>query len=487
MNAFTELTGSARLKTPFFIAIVVAFASIVGYFIAKGGMIPGFLILVLPVLGYFLNFVFKDPRKGLILTFTINYFIIGLTRYVPGPLGLAIDGMLILIYLAIFFRSFKIKTDWSLAKNDLTLLAAVWYLYALFQLFNPEAVSREAWFYAMRGVSFYFFLTIPLTFLLFSRLKDFNLFFSLLAVFTLLGFAKGLMQYKLGVDPWEQRWLNEGGAITHILFGKLRIFSFFSDAGQFGGNMGFAGLVFGILGINEKNIWKKAFYLTVALCAFYGMMISGTRGSIAVPAVGSVLYILLRKNFKVIIVGGIFLALTFTFFKYTTIGQGNADIRRMRTAFNPNDASLQVRVANQKKFKDYLASRPFGGGIGSCGNWGMRFSPNTFLAQTPPDGWYVTIWAEQGIVGLCLHLFILFYIIIKSSLVTMFKLQDNEIRYKMQALISGIFGIMAASYSSGLIGQMPTGMILYMSMAFLFMAQKLEKEKQDSIQYAISG
>ena len=74
MNAFTELTGSARLKTPAFIAIAVAFAAIVGFFIAKEGMIPGFLILVLPALGYFLHFVFKDPRKGLIFTFTINFY-----------------------------------------------------------------------------------------------------------------------------------------------------------------------------------------------------------------------------------------------------------------------------------------------------------------------------------------------------------------------------------------------------------------------------
>jgi len=476
MNAFTELSGSERLRKPAIITAIVFAAVIIAFSIKGGGLIPAFIVVALPFIGLFFYFVFKDPRKGLIFTFTINYFIIGLTRYLPGPLGLVIDGMLIIVYIAVFFRSFRIKTDWSPAKNDLTLLASIWFLYSIFQLFNPEAVSREAWFYAMRGVSFYFFLTVPLTFLLFGKVKDLRLFFTLWSVFTLLGVAKGVMQFKFGVDPFEQRWLNQGGAITHILFGKLRIFSFFSDAGQFGGNMGFAGLVFGILGLNEKNRMRKGFYFFVSLAAFYGMLISGTRGSIAVPAAGSVVYIILRKQFKMLILGGIFIALAFSFFKYTTIGQGNAEIRRMRTAFDPNEASFQVREANQQKFRVYLSTRPFGGGIGSCGNWGMRFSPDTFLATTPPDGWYTSIWAEQGIVGLSLHLFILLYILIKASFITMFRLKNEEIKTKMQALIAGIFGIMVASYSSGLIGQMPTGIIIYMSMAFLFMARKFEKE-----------
>jgi len=37
----------------------------------------------------------------------------------------------------------------------------------------------------------------------------------------------------------------------------------------------------------------------------------------------------------------------YIFFAHTTIGQGNAEIRRMRTAFDPNEASLQVRLENQ--------------------------------------------------------------------------------------------------------------------------------------------
>jgi hypothetical protein len=61
------------------------------------------------------------------------------------------------------------------------------------------------------------------------------------------------------------------------------------------------------------------------------------------------------------------------FFKFTMIANGNDQVRRMRTAFDPNDASLQVRLDNQKILKGYLDSRPFGGGIGHAGDKAQRF------------------------------------------------------------------------------------------------------------------
>ncbi len=63
------------------------------------------------------------------------------------------------------------------------LAGSIWYAYALFQLVNPEAVSRIAWFYAMRGVSLYMLLTIPLVFIIFDKEKDLYVFLKLWAVF----------------------------------------------------------------------------------------------------------------------------------------------------------------------------------------------------------------------------------------------------------------------------------------------------------------
>lgn len=54
----------------------------------------------------------------------------------------------------------------------------------------------------------------------------------------------------------------------------------------------------------------------------------------------------------------------FFILKFTTIGNSNSAIRRMRTAFNIEDASFQVRIENQKTLKAYMKEAPFGIGIG---------------------------------------------------------------------------------------------------------------------------
>jgi cell division protein FtsW (lipid II flippase) len=146
----------------------------------------------------------------------------------------------------------------------------------------------------------------------------------------------------------------------------------------------------------------------------------------------------------------------------------------MRTAFDPNDASLQVRLANQKLLKAYLASRPFGGGIGLGGVKAQRFLPNAFLSNVATDSWFVLIWVEQGIVGLMLHLFILFYVLIKASFIIMFRIRDPILQVKMAALASGMFGVMVASYGNAILGSMPTAMLIYTTMAIMIGAERLD-------------
>lgn len=477
-GVFEKQYGSELLRNPVYLAALVFVVLGLGYLTAKGGMMSGIGILALPFLITYLYSIFMFPKIGIISIYLLNFTAIGITRYVQGiPLGLSIDGNFVLMYAALFFMSFFKKIPWKNAKNDLVLLAVLWYGYALFQLVNPEAISRVAWFYAMRGVSLYMLLTIPLIFILFDTRKDLDTFLKIWAVLSIIGTLKGIMQKFMGVDAWEQAWLDAGNASTHLLFGKLRVFSFYSDAGQFGAAQGMAGVVFLIIALSEERKKIKWLFIIAGILGLYGLMISGTRGAMAVPVMGFALYLFVKKNIKVMIIGGILGLGVVVFFKYTTIAQSNYSVARMRTAFNPSeDASFLVRQANRAKLKSYLASRPFGGGIGAAGNWGLRFTPNTFLANTPTDGWYVMIWAEQGIIGLSLHLTILIYILLKSMYLIMFKIKDEKLHAIMCALASGYFGIMVASYGNGVLGQLPTGIIVYTSMAYLFLAPKFEEE-----------
>jgi hypothetical protein len=306
--------------------------------------------------------------------------------------------------------------------------------------------------------------------------EDFETFIKIWFSISTFATIWGMKQLFVGMDFAENRWLEMGAKSTHILFGKLRVFSFYSDAGQFGAAQGHVGVVAGILAMGPISKKKRTIYLIVCLLNIYGMAISGTRGALFVVILGFVAYFLISNNMRILVPGAIVGLLVIGMLKYTNIGQQNDQVRRMRTALDPNDASLMARLENQKKLKTYMASRPIGGGIGSAGSWGQRFSPGTFLATTPLDSWYVKIFAESGIIGLFLYLSMLFFILI-NRFKFIFKMTDIDLKFKMAALYGGIFGVCFASYGNQIFGQFPTGSVMYMSLVYIFLAENFLKKR----------
>ncbi len=477
-KSLKDKTGAAILQHPLVITAIIILSVALSYYIAKGGLVAAVALFGLLFGLVFLNRLFNHPALGIITLLIFSFVAIGLTRYIRGvPLGLGIDGLLVISLIAIFFKNFYSKMNFSQINRDINYLLLFWFMYAVFELFNPQALSKTAWFYAMRGMSLYPILMVPVGLLLFKRLRYLYLFLYIWGVFTILATIKGLMQLYIGLDSGEQYWIDTVGAVTHIVNGKLRIFSFFSDAGQFGAAQGAAGIVGMLVAGSIKGRGNKIFFFIMGALGLWGMMLSGTRGAIIVPMIGGVVYLILRKNIRVLIIGGALLAIVYVFFAYTYIGESNYQISRMRTAFRPQqDASYQVRLDNRAILKVYLADKPFGGGIGSAGNWGQRFSPDGFLANVATDSWYVQVWAEQGIVGLVIHLFILSFIMLKGFYLVMAKVKNKELAGILGALIAGYAGIMGASYGNGVLGQMPTGALIYISWALIFMAQQFDRE-----------
>jgi len=471
-------------------SVSIIFILLIGgavYFFANDNFIAGIAILILPGPIIYLYHFFANPRIGFYSVLVANYFAIGLSRYIPAPLGLTVDGLLVLTWLALIFSQFNKKVEWKNANRDFTYFVVIWYAMTFLQLFNPEAVSREAWFYAMRGQGLYIFLTVPLTYLIFNKPKDLDILIKLTAWFTLVAIGKALMQKYIGVDPWEARWLNmPGNRTTHILFGQLRVFSIFSDAGTFGSSMGYFGVLYIVLAIHEIKKNLKYFYFFVGFMSIFALMISGTRSAIAVPLVGFAVYTILSKRIKIILSVGTILFTLFFLLKYTTVGQGNYEIRRMRSAFSEDNASMDVRNDNRIIFANYLKSRPFGGGVGSAGNWGMRFSPGTLLAETATDGFYIQIWAEQGIVGLTFYLIMIFYIVFKASFLVFFRLKKPENIHKAMALTSGMYGLIVSSYTASSLGQLPNLIIVFASMVMISLMPEWEKKESETISVEVA-
>jgi len=461
------------------IFIVLLFGAV--FFFSKDNFVAGIALLVLPGPIFYLYKFFGNPRIGFYSVLVANYFAIGLSRYIPAPLGLAVDGLLVLTWLSLIFSQFNNKLEWKNASRDFTYFVIIWYTMTFLQLFNPEAVSREAWFYAMRGQGLYIFLTVPLTYMIFNKPKDLDVFIKITAWFTLVAIAKALSQKYLGVDQWESRWLNQpGNRSTHILFGQLRVFSIFSDAGTFGSSMGYFGVLYIVLGIHEPKRKLKYFFFFVGFLSIFALLISGTRSAISVPLVGFVIYTILSKRFTIIITVGSIIFSIFFLLKYTTVGQGNYEIRRMRTAFDEDNASMNVRNDNRKIFAEYLKTRPFGGGVGSAGNWGLRFSPGTLLAETATDGFYIQIWAEQGIVGLTFYLIMIFYIVFKASFLVFFRLKKPEYKFKAMAFTSGMYGLIVSSYTASSLGQLPNIIIVFVSMVLISLMPEWERTESDN-------
>lgn len=454
---------------------------VVLYLTLRRGMIYGLAVSLIPFALLYLFIVIGKPYWGLISIFIVNYFIMGITRYLPGFTGgIAMDAMIVVTILGIMAQSVNGKIEWKRAGNGLILVAAIWLVYCTLELINPEAFSKLAWTKTIRGVAVYFFVITVMSTLLFNKYKDLRKIMFIWSVLTLIAVLKALVQKYWGFDSAELRWLYSGGGRTHLLFSGTRIFSFFTDAGNFGSGMGYSMVVFSILFLYEKERGLRYYYLFVSFAAAYTMMLSGTRGALAVPFAGYVLQIFLSKNFKIALISLAIVIGSFGFLKFTYIGQSVSVIRRMRSSINPNDPSLVVRRENQKLLKAYMVDKPFGTGIGLSGGKAKEYAPNRYLAQIPTDSWFVMIWVETGIVGLILHISILLYIVGYGSYMVLFRIRDPELRGYISANTCGILGIMATSYGNEVFGQFPTAFIVYTAMAFIFKSKIMDKEIAES-------
>lgn len=475
MNSFARITGPDQLRGRISFVLLIGMGVILGILTAKRGLTIPLILIVLPPLAAFVVSIFIRPRLGILSFLIYCFFVTGISRYVPGiPYGLGMDGLLVLSLLAVFFGGFR-KTNWSPAKNDLTVLSLIWFVINILELGNPYGGSPVGWFYGMRSATLYWTLVTPLSFMLLNRKKDLDTFLWIIIGISLLGAVWGVRQFLFGVDAMEQRWLDNGAAKTHLLFGKLRVFSFYSDAGQFGASQAHVGIMALFLALGPFTLKKKALYAVIGLIIIYGMLISGTRGALFVLFVAVAVYLFLTKNIKILVVGGIFGISAFVFLKYTTIGNGNVEIVRMRTALDPNDLSFQERLKNQRILSDYLRTRPFGTGVGTIGNWGVKYNEHKFISQIPPDSLFVKVWAEYGIIGFLVWFGTQLYILGKSCGI-IWKIRDPYLKQKLMALTAGSAGILLASYGNEVQNQMPSSAIVYMSWVFTFMAARWEAE-----------
>lgn len=450
-------------------------------FTLQRGSYYGVIIASLPFLSIGFYLLFKNPLWSFIFLFIANYFVMGLTRYISFPGGILMDSVIFFCFATLLFKTVYEKVEWKRTINPLTLTTFLWLFFCILELLNPKAVPITDWATRVRGMAVYPIIIAILVPVLFIKYKQFKWILFIWSVLTLLGAFKGYWQKNHGFDPAELYWLYVGGgARTHLINTGIRFFSFFTDAGNYGSSMGFSMVVFSTAGFFMRNKWLKIYFFIAAFAGGYGMIISGTRGSLAVPFVGYAIFTILSKNWKVCFSTIFFLASAFIFLNFTNYGDSNQQIRRMRTAFDQNDASLNTRIQNQKKLKEYMANAPFGTSIGFYGKKAIDRTDSYYeISKIPSDSWYVQVWIQTGIIGLSIYLTLLITTILVAVYTILFKIKNKRLRGILAGLLSGVSGMFVSAYGNDVLSQFPNCFLFYICLAFVFMGKYYDKELEE--------
>jgi hypothetical protein len=336
--------------------VIYTFFAIYVYLFYKAslqiGNIFGIIIAFLPLIFISAFLLLKKPTWSFVILFILNYIVMGASRYITFPSSIFMDASMALCFACVIIKSTYANINIKRCINPLLIITFIWLLFCILELLNPKEPGFNDWLTKVRGSAIYPLMMVILVSILLFKYKHLKWILITWAILTILAAFKGYWQKNHGFDSTELTWLYVGGgARTHLISTGIRYFSFFSDAGNFGSSMGFSLVVFSITAFYIKKKSLKSLFLIAALAGGYGMLISGTRGALIVPFAGYASFILLSKKLKPALSMLIMIIIALCFFNFTSIGNSNSLIRRMRTAFDMNDASFNVRLENQEKIK----------------------------------------------------------------------------------------------------------------------------------------
>ena len=442
------------------------------------------IICISPVLILGVNVLFRWRLAAFWALIIINYFLQmkdSPLAYAHLPMSLW-DEMLELLLIAIALLDMRQSPIFGRCVNLMLLAILIWCGFCTLEVLNDTCsmgINVASWFTSARLMAlqlvwilivFCIYISSPKILLTYLRIWAFLSLFSAYWVWK---------QKIIGFTPNEYAWLYYGpGSTTHLLNGGtlIRYFSTFSDAANYGCNAAASSVTFLIIAITSKIKLEKIFFLIISICVIWGMFQSGTRTAIFCMAAGFMVYVVLSKSFRIAIPFGIFFALFMSFLMFTNIGNGNQQIRRMRSAFDKKDASANVRDINQAAIKKYLQDAPWG--IGLASTQANIPANNKFrkLSDIPPDSEYVFIWVHTGVVGITVFLICMFIMWIGACSIVMFKLRSPSLIGIGGGLCSAFVAIQLGAYGNQVLFQYPNGLTFFGGLAIVYALPYFESE-----------
>ncbi|WP_407430982.1 O-antigen ligase family protein [Arcticibacter sp.] len=468
-----------KLRNTEGLILLSLFALLSSLVIYSQGLTGGILMLVV-MMGLPAVFaIVRFPKFGILITLISAYLLMWIYGMVASfPLGTVMDGIQALLILG-FFISQKQKPDWSLFKQPVGIIILIWVGYNILQLGNPAAESRMAWVYTIRAVA-----VITLMYFIFSHnIRTVSFLKIILKIWLALALFGALYAFKqeyIGFSTSELKTLEDPRVrALYFINGHWRKFSIFSDPVAFSYNMVAAALFCITMLFSHLKRPKKIILAVMALIFLQAMLFSGTRGAYVLVPAGLLLLIVLKLN-KNMMIFSLVAAACMVLLIFTPTS--SPSIKRFQSAFRPSeDASFNVRKQNQKRIQPYIQTHPFGGGLGATGVWGTRFSPNSFLANFPPDSGYVRVAVETGSVGLLL-ICTLMVVILITGINSFFSIKDPELRSYCLAMSVIIFAYAIGNYPQEAIVQFPSNIYFYLFAALITVTKRLDLERQNELQ-----
>ena len=442
---------------------------------------PAFAIIcVLPFIVLFGYWTFKYGMFAFWSLIVINYFL--QFKLTPPPIPMSLPNeMLQLLLLGIAIIDARQNPHFERCVNIMLLTLIVWCSYCTLEVLNDTCglgIDVGAWYSGARMMAF----QLLYTFLVFSiYVSSPEILMKYLKIWAILSLFSAIWTWKqqhLGLSPAETSFLYGRGSTTHLLQGGtlIRYWSTFSDAANYGCNAAGAAIAFIVFGITSKIKKDKIFFILIGLFVIKSMFASGTRTATFCLIAGFAVYIVLSKSIRIAIPASIIGGLLFFLLAFTTIGQGNQQIRRMRSAFDKNDASSNTRAINQATMRKYMQDAPWGIGIGR----GMDNVPanNKFnrMATIAPDSEYVFIWLRAGKIGITLFIITMLIMLGGACYIVMFKLKSPSLIGIGGGLCSAFAAIQLGGYGNQVLMQFPNALIFYGGLTIVYILPYLEPE-----------
>ncbi|WP_294746724.1 O-antigen ligase family protein [uncultured Prevotella sp.] len=388
--------------------------------------------------------------------------------------------LLEIILLSILIIDVK-EAHYERVINLMFFTLIIWCSFCTLEVLNDTCgigIDIGAWYAAARMMGYqliYAFLVFSLYITTPQILIKYLYIWGILALIAVIWAWK---QKTFGFTDAEHLWMETRGRSTHILAGGtlIRYFSIYSDAANFGIGIASTAVAFIIFGITSKIKKHKYFFLIIGAACTWAMFPSGTRTAIACLMAGFMAYIFLSKSIKIAIPFSIFFGIFVFILAFTNIGNGNQQIRRMRSAFDRNDASANQRTLNQQAMKKYMQEAPWGIGMGIGYLNAPVNNKYTYMAKVPPDSEYVYIWIHTGIIGITIFLICTGFMLIGACRIVLFKLKNPSLRGIGAGFCCAFVSQQLGGYGNQVLMQFPNCLVFYGGLTIVYILPYIEKE-----------